>query len=294
VPHGLLREWAYDRHRLVARCSLEPRLLGGGQRCRSLWTSGLFGLHDSPVSAKKKAVSSRKPARKVARMRAKPGAPSTQDLYTGMSGQFVAMSEFLWRGYNVALPAVDVGEDIFVVEAENGVLRRVQVKTAGTGTVKAGAKTVRFTLSRSQLNLPLTGSALFYMLLARWDEVNADKHWRFILIRWDQLNTLRTTRRLGRGRPPAADAMAGDELAMNVTFTNDDARAWGHSLKEFLDRWPLPDWPIAGPMKARAPVPAAPTIGPAALGAVPLRAPFGDLGTTQTETAGSVEPLKRP
>ena len=40
---------------------------------------------------------------------------STQDLYTGMSGQFAAMSEFLWRGYNVAIPAVDVGEDIFVV-----------------------------------------------------------------------------------------------------------------------------------------------------------------------------------
>jgi hypothetical protein len=24
---------------------------------------------------------------------------------TGMSGQFAAMSEFLWRGYNVAIPA---------------------------------------------------------------------------------------------------------------------------------------------------------------------------------------------
>lgn len=212
-----------------------------------------------------------------------------------MSGQFVAMSEFLWRGYNVALPAVDVGEDIFVVEAENGVLRRVQVKTAGAGTTKAGAKTVRFTLSRSQLNLPLPGSVLFYMLLARWDDANINKHWRFILIRWDQLNMLRATRAAGaRGRPPKADADAGDELAMNVTFTNDDATAWGHSLKDFLDRWPLPDWPVAGPMKARVPTtPAAPAIVPVEPATAPVPGPIEDLGKIRTEIARSAEPPKR-
>ncbi len=101
------------------------------------------------------------------RVKAAPGAASTQDLYTGMSGQFAAMSEFLWRGYNVAIPAVDVGEDIFVVEAGQGVRRRVQVKAAGTGTVAAGTKTVQFNLSRSQLNLQPGGSDLFFMLLAK-------------------------------------------------------------------------------------------------------------------------------
>ena len=119
------------------------------------------------VAAKKKAARDAKAlpekatAHRTARRRAKPGAASTQDLYTGMSGQFVAMSEFLWRGYNVAVPAVDAGEDIFVVEAEEEVLRRVQVKTAGAGTVKGRAKSVRFTLSRTQLNLAMGGSELF-------------------------------------------------------------------------------------------------------------------------------------
>lgn len=35
--------------------------------------------------------------------------------YTGKAGQLFAMSEFLMLGYNVAIPEVDRGDDIFVV-----------------------------------------------------------------------------------------------------------------------------------------------------------------------------------
>jgi hypothetical protein len=35
-----------------------------------------------------------------------------QNLYTGRSGQFAVMAEFLRRGYNVAIPEIDIGEDI--------------------------------------------------------------------------------------------------------------------------------------------------------------------------------------
>jgi len=51
-------------------------------------------------------------------------------LYVGRSGQLAAMSEFLLRGYNVATPEVDVGDDIFVVDDRKGTLWRIQVKTA--------------------------------------------------------------------------------------------------------------------------------------------------------------------
>ena len=242
-----------------------------------------------------KALPKKAAAERTTRARAKPGAASTQDLYTGMSGQFVAMSEFLWRGYNVAVPAVDVGEDIFVVEAEEGILRRVQVKTAGTGTVKGRAKSVRFTLSRTQLNLAMGGSELFFMLLARWDDVDPARHWRFILIRRDQLNELRLNSSAGRrGRPLVADDDAVDELSMNVTFADDDATAWGHSLMEFVDGWPLPDWPIAGPMRARAATAApTPTLRAARAAAPPSALTVG-LGTTPPETAPSGGPPKRP
>lgn len=37
-----------------------------------------------------------------------------QNLYVGRAGQMAVMAEFLLRGWNVALPEVDIGEDIFV------------------------------------------------------------------------------------------------------------------------------------------------------------------------------------
>lgn len=41
--------------------------------------------------------------------------PRRNHLYVGRAGQMAAMAEFLLRGYNVAVPEVDVGDDIFVV-----------------------------------------------------------------------------------------------------------------------------------------------------------------------------------
>ena len=53
-----------------------------------------------------------------------------QHLYTGRSGQMAVMAMFLFRGYNVAVPEVDVGEDVFVVRDADGDLSRIQVKAA--------------------------------------------------------------------------------------------------------------------------------------------------------------------
>ena len=50
--------------------------------------------------------------------------------YIGKAGHLAVMAEFLMRGWNVAIPEVDTGDDIFVVQDDNGTLRRVQVKTS--------------------------------------------------------------------------------------------------------------------------------------------------------------------
>lgn len=34
----------------------------------------------------------------------------------GRAGEFFAMSELLLRGWNVAVPVVDVGDDVFVID----------------------------------------------------------------------------------------------------------------------------------------------------------------------------------
>jgi hypothetical protein len=52
------------------------------------------------------------------------------NLYLGKAGQLVVMSCFLVRGWNVATPEVDVGDDLFVVEDKKGIFYRVQVKTS--------------------------------------------------------------------------------------------------------------------------------------------------------------------
>ncbi|MFI5202324.1 MAG: hypothetical protein ACHQNE_08050, partial [Candidatus Kapaibacterium sp.] len=59
-------------------------------------------------------------------------------LYRSRSGHLHVMSEFLMRGYNVAIPEVDVGDDIYVVEDSVGNLKKVQVKYAKTTVLKNG------------------------------------------------------------------------------------------------------------------------------------------------------------
>jgi hypothetical protein len=41
---------------------------------------------------------------------------SDKNTHFGRAGEFFAMSEFLLRGWNVAVPVVDVGDDVFVIE----------------------------------------------------------------------------------------------------------------------------------------------------------------------------------
>jgi hypothetical protein len=63
--------------------------------------------------------------------------PVKSNLYHGPAGEHAVMSELLWRGWNVAIPQVDVGDDIFVVEDEQGTFYRVQVKTATAERIQA-------------------------------------------------------------------------------------------------------------------------------------------------------------
>ena len=77
------------------------------------------------------------------------------DLYTGRAGHLAVMAELLLRGWNTAIPEVDVGDDIFVVRDSDGNLRRVQVKTALAKPLQSGYS-AQFNLSLSQLEKPIT------------------------------------------------------------------------------------------------------------------------------------------
>lgn len=110
--------------------------------------------------------------------------------YIGKAGHLAAMSEFLMRGWNVAIPEVDTGDDIFVVQDESGTLRRVQVKTA---QVKAGKNqsSAQFSVSFKQLMADLTQFHYVFM-------VRVENKWRnLIIIRQDYLKDFFINEKVG-------------------------------------------------------------------------------------------------
>lgn len=88
--------------------------------------------------------------------------------YIGKAGQLYVMSELLMLGWNVAIPEVDRGDDIFVVKDSDGDLRRVQVKTASARETKRGY-VVQFLLPRLQLVSQPTPELYFTLLIRRQD-----------------------------------------------------------------------------------------------------------------------------
>jgi len=78
------------------------------------------------------------------------------------------MAEFLWRGWNVAIPEVDVGDDVFVVRDADGTLYRIQVKTA-CGTKRSYGFSAQFNVGKHQLQTPRVPD-LTYVFTTRLDD----------------------------------------------------------------------------------------------------------------------------
>ena len=102
-------------------------------------------------------------------------------LYLGKAGHLTVMSEFLTRGWNVAIPEVDVGDDIFVVQDDNGTLRRVQVKTS-TSTQRQNGFSGQFNVPLKQLR-NMANIPVHYVFIVR----NSDLWTKPVIIRQDYL-----------------------------------------------------------------------------------------------------------
>ena len=152
---------------------------------------------------------------------------SKHNLYTGRSGQLAVIAEFLRRGYNAAIPEIDVGEDVFVIRDRDGELSRVQVKSAiGKGDKKIGAN---FNLSRRQLETP-AAPELFYVFAVYHHDA-----WReFVVIRRDVLRKLRATENIGNVRD--------ERITFYLSFSDDDVRCGQVSMGAFRGDWQ--HWPM--------------------------------------------------
>jgi len=140
--------------------------------------------------------------------------------YLGKAGHLNVMSEFLMLGWNVAIPEVDIGDDIFVVQDDNGTLRRVQVKTS-TSTVRKDSFSGQFSVSVKNLR-NITNILVHYIFLVRHN----DEWSKPIIIRQDYLFD------------HFENGQVGSEAKGNITFyfsyTNGKVECSGRDFTKYI------------------------------------------------------------
>lgn len=126
--------------------------------------------------------------------------------FLGKAGHLHMMAEFLMKGWNVAIPEVDIGDDIFVVKDEEGTLRKVQVKTSRGKATKKGY-TAQF--SASDLNLANIGPVVgHYVFIVRLDDDTWSKP---VIIKQDVLNQMYEDGEVG--------SLAGKTIVFSFKYT---------------------------------------------------------------------------
>lgn len=149
-------------------------------------------------------------------------------LYVGRAGQFVVMAEFLLRGWNVALPEVDLGDDVFVVKDEGGDLFRIQVKTA-TAKPYGQGYSAQFTLGLSQLKTPRTPD-LTYIFVVR----HGSQWGPYIIIGRDALRTEHELHRIG--------SESREKLLLRFLYEQGQVRCGRRDFTPFHSEWSR--WPV--------------------------------------------------
>lgn len=111
--------------------------------------------------------------------------------FIGKAGHLAVMSEFLMRGWNVAIPEVDIGDDIFVVKDEDGTLRKIQVKTSSKTKRQSGFSS-QFIIPIKQLK-NISSILIHYIFIVRLEDTWSKP----IIIRQDYLLDLFENGKIG-------------------------------------------------------------------------------------------------
>jgi len=139
------------------------------------------------------------------------------------------MSEFLIRGWNVAIPEVDIGDDIFVVQDDNGILRRVQVKTA-TAAVRKNSFSGQFKIPLTQLK-NISSILVHYVFIIR-----CGNHWtKPVIIRQDYL--------LEHWQNDKVGSEHKDFLKLYFSFADNKVECSGYDFSKYVSDFS--DFPLA-------------------------------------------------
>lgn len=140
--------------------------------------------------------------------------------YLGKAGHLSVMSEFLMLGWNVAIPEVDIGDDIFVVQDDNGILRRVQVKTS-TSTIRKTGFSGQFRISVKNLR-NITNILVHYVFVVRHD----DEWTKPLIIRQDYLLEHFENNQIG--------SESDGNITFYFSFTNNKVKCSGKDFSKYI------------------------------------------------------------
>ena len=151
------------------------------------------------------------------------------NLYIGHAGQMAVMSEFLIRGWNVAVPEVDVGDDMLVLQDETGDVSRIQVKTASATKLKNGYSG-RYKVRQSQLSRPITPD-LTYIFVAR-----LNSRWEsFLIIPREALYEQYNAYKVG-------SLTKAGQVLFYFRYTGKTVMSSGRDFSKYLNYWKK--WPM--------------------------------------------------
>jgi hypothetical protein len=109
------------------------------------------------------------------------------------SGETIIMSELLARGYNIAVPVVDTGDDLYVVNDNEANLIRVQIKSANCKKKRygfVGQVRIKFSQITEAKKTPL-----IYIFALRFES-----KWHFLIISRSRLESEAELRGVGSVR----------------------------------------------------------------------------------------------
>lgn len=147
--------------------------------------------------------------------------------YVGKAGQLAVMAEFLLRGYNVAMPEVDVGDDIFVVRDRTGQLWRIQVKTA-IGERRGYGYSGKFAVALRQLEDPRKPDLHYVFALRRGAQ------WEFLAIPRSALLNEREDQGVG--------SVSGEAVILTLRYWDQSVLCSGRDFQGYRNNWQ--EWPV--------------------------------------------------
>ncbi len=148
--------------------------------------------------------------------------------YLGKAGHLFVMSEFLARGWNVAIPEVDVGDDILVLEDSSGNLAKVQVKTSNA-TLRKNGFSAMFQVNYQHLSV-LLGVLTYYIFVVR-----NDNNWeKLVLIPQNELFNYVISNNIG--------TRYGDSITLYFSYSKDEITCSNINLSKYINNYQ--DFPV--------------------------------------------------